>query len=117
LGLLVSGFLVYALVYVGFALVQQSWQIWGLFALYGLHLGLSQGVLLALVADTVPTELRGTAFGFLNLVIGIALLPASLLAGYLWESFGPSTPFIAGSIFAAMAALGLGIYQYRFHAV
>jgi MFS family permease len=83
LGLLISGFLVYALVYVGFALVQQSWQIWGLFALYGLHLGLSQGVLLALVADTVPTELRGTAFGFLNLVIGIALLPASLLAGYL----------------------------------
>jgi MFS family permease len=117
LGLLVSGFLLYALVYLGFALVQQSWQIWGLFALYGLHLGLSQGILLALVADTVPNELRGTAFGLLNLVIGIALLPASLLAGYLWEAFGPSTTFMAGSIFALLAILGLGVYQYRFRSV
>jgi MFS family permease len=117
LGLLVSGFLVYAIAYLGFALVQQSWQVWGLFALYGLHLGLSQGILLALVADTVPIELRGTAFGFLNLIIGIALLPASLLAGYLWESFGPSTTFIAGSIFAAVAVFGLGVYHYKFRAV
>lgn len=116
-GLLVSGFLVYAIAYLGFAFVQHPWQVWGLFALYGLHLGMSQGILLALVADTVPTELRGTAFGFLNLVIGIALLPASLLAGYLWESFGPSTTFIAGSIFAAVAVLGLGVYQYKFRTV
>ncbi|MGA7951895.1 MAG: hypothetical protein WCA07_00090, partial [Gloeobacterales cyanobacterium] len=65
----------------------------------------------------VPIELRGTAFGFLNLVIGIALLPASLLAGYLWESFGPSSTFITGSIFAALAVLGLGVYQYRFRTV
>jgi MFS family permease len=117
LGLLVSGFLIYALAYLGFAFVQQPWQVWGLFGLYGLHLGLSQGILLALVADTVPLELRGTAFGFLNLVVGIALLPASLLAGYLWESVAPSATFIAGSLFAVLAVLGLSLYQYKFRAI
>jgi MFS family permease len=114
LGLLVSGFLIYALAYLGFAFVQQPWQVWGLFALYGLHLGMSQGILLALVADTVPLELRGTAFGFLNLVVGIALLPASLLAGYLWQSVAPSATFLAGGFFAVLAVLGLSIYQYKF---
>ncbi len=117
LELLVSGFLIYALAYLGFAFVQQPWQVWGLFALYGLHLGLSQGILLALIADTVPLELRGTAFGFLNLVVGIALLPASLLAGYLWESVAPSATFIAGSFFAVLAVLGLSLYQYKFRAI
>lgn len=105
-GLLVGGFSLYALVYLGFAFVQAPWQVWGLFALYGLHLGISQGVLLALVADKVPPNLRGTAFGFINLAIGAALLPASLLAGGLWQRFGAKTTFIAGSIFA-VAATGL----------
>jgi MFS family permease len=117
LGLLVSGFLIYALAYLGFAFVQQPWQVWGLFGLYGLHLGMSQGILLALVADTVPLELRGTAFGFLNLVVGIALLPASLLAGYLWQSVAPSATFLAGGFFAVLAVLGLSIYQYKFRAI
>ncbi|BAY63597.1 major facilitator transporter (plasmid) [Tolypothrix tenuis PCC 7101] len=72
-------------VYLGFAFVQAAWQVWVLFALYGLHLGMSQGVLLALVAHKVPGALRGTAFGFLNLAVGIALLPASILAGELWQ--------------------------------
>ncbi len=117
LGLLVSGFLIYALAYLGFAFVQQPWQVWGLFALYGLHLGMSQGILLALVADTVPLELRGTAFGFLNLVVGIALLPASLLAGYLWQSVAPSATFLAGGFFAVLAVLSLSIYQYKFRAI
>jgi MFS family permease len=103
LGLLVGGFLVYAVTYLGFAFVDAPWQIWGLFALYGLHQGMSQGVLLALVADKVPSHLRGTAFGFINLAIGIALLPASLFAGILWELFSPKAPFIAGSILALSA--------------
>lgn len=103
--LLVGGFLVYALVYLGFAFVQASWQVWGLFALYGLHLGMSQGVLLALVANRVPTALRGTAFGFLNLAVGVALLPASLLAGGLWQAFGSGATFVVGSIFALLAVL------------
>lgn len=102
-GLLVSGFSLYALVYLGFAFVQAPWQVWGLFALYGLHLGMSQGVLLALIADKVPPNLRGTAFGFINLAIGAALLPASLLAGSLWQKFGAGATFMVGSIFAVAA--------------
>lgn len=73
LGLLVGGFSLYALTYLGFALVNSSWQAWVLFGLYGLHQGMSQGVLLAMVADTVPYNLCGTAFGLINLAAGIAL--------------------------------------------
>ncbi|MBE9036157.1 MFS transporter [aff. Roholtiella sp. LEGE 12411] len=104
-GLLVGGFLLYALVYLGFAFVQAPWQVWGLFALYGLHLGMSQGLLLALVANSIPANLRGTAFGFLNLAVGLALLPASLLAGGLWQTLGAEATFIAGSFFAIAAVL------------
>jgi MFS family permease len=103
--LLVGGFFLYALVYLGFALVQAPWQVWGLFALYGLHLGMSQGLLLALVANSIPANLRGTAFGFLNLAVGLALLPASLLAGGLWQTLGAEATFIAGSFFAITAVL------------
>jgi MFS family permease len=60
--------------------------------------------LLALVADQVPAELRGTAFGLINLMTGIALLPASLIAGMLWQQIGPSAPFVMGSGFAIIAA-------------
>ncbi|MDZ7969489.1 MAG: MFS transporter [Nostoc sp. DedSLP03] len=104
-GLLVGGFLLYALVYLGFAFVQTPWQAWGLFALYGLHLGMSKGLLLALVANSIPANLRGTAFGFLNLAVGLALLPASLLAGGLWQTLGAEATFIAGSLFALAAVL------------
>lgn len=104
-GLLMSGFSLYALLYLGFAFVQASWQVWGLFTCYGLYLGMSQGVLRALVADKVAPEVRGTAFGFINLATGIALLPASLLAGFLWQNLGSEATFIAGSIFAVVATL------------
>ncbi len=111
-GLLMSGFSLYALVYLGFAFVQASWQVWGLFACYGLYLGISQGVLRALVADKVAPEVRGTAFGFINLATGIALLPASLLAGFLWQRLGSEATFLAGSIFAVAATLLLAL-SYR----
>lgn len=105
LGLLVSGFLLFALVYLGFAFAQAPWQIWILFAFYGLYLGLSQGLLLALVADQVPVALRGTAFGLINLVTGAVLLPASLLAGSLWQRISPQSTFVLGSVFAFAAAI------------
>jgi MFS family permease len=73
--------------------------------LWGLHLGFSQGLLSALVADTAPEDLRGTAFGLFNLVSGVALLVASVLAGWLWQSFGATSTFIAGAAFSGIAIL------------
>jgi MFS family permease len=73
--------------------------------LWGLHLGLSQGLLSALVADTAPVDLRGTAFGLFNLVTGGALLIASVLAGWLWHDFGPMATFLAGAVFSGFAVL------------
>jgi MFS family permease len=75
-------------------------------ALWGLHMGMTQGLLSALVADEAPQNLRATAFGVFNFASGIALLLASLIAGFLWEQIGPSTTFIAG---AGFAALGLSV--------
>lgn len=103
IGLLGNGLLLYALTYLGFAFAHQTWQVWLLFALYGLHQGMSQGILAALVADRVPANLRGTAFGAINLAIGFALLPASLIAGTLWQTVGSRATFICGSIFALSA--------------
>jgi MFS family permease len=76
-------------------------------ALWGLHMGLTQGLLSALVADTAPADLRGTAFGVFNLATGVFLLLASALAGLLWSIYGPGTTFIAGAVFTAVAAVGL----------
>jgi MFS family permease len=73
--------------------------------LWGLYLGLSQGLLSALVADTAPGDLRGTAFGLFNLVTGGALLIASVLAGWLWHAFGPTATFLAGAAFSGFAVI------------
>ena len=75
--------------------------------LWGLHMGLTQGLLTALVADTAPAELRGTAYGFFNLLGGIAMLAASVIAGSLWDNAGPRAAFLAGAGFAAIALAGL----------
>ncbi len=82
-------------------------------ALWGLHMALTQGPLAKLVADTSQPELRGTAFGFFNLVSGLALLLASVIAGVLWNAFGASAPFIAGAVFAGIAAAGLFLYRMK----
>ena len=76
-------------------------------ALWGLHMALTQGLLAKLVADTAPAELLGTGFGVFNLVSGIALLLASVIAGTLWSAFGAAATFLAGAVFAAVAAIGL----------
>jgi MFS family permease len=75
--------------------------------LWGLHMGLTQGLLAALVAKVAPADMRGTAFGLFNLVSGIALLVASVLAGWLWDAQGPAMTFYAGAIFTTIAAAGL----------
>jgi MFS family permease len=82
-------------------------------ALWGLHMGFTQGSFAALIADTAPAELRGTAFGVFNLVTGLALLLASVVAGLLWDRFGPQGTFLVGAAFALIALLGLMVMQTR----
>ncbi|HSB81890.1 MAG TPA: MFS transporter [Candidatus Methylomirabilis sp.] len=100
-----AGWLVYASVYDGFALVARAQQIWGLFLVYGLYFGLTEGVEKALVADLVPAELRASAFGVYHTAIGIVALPASLLTGWLWQGFGAGFAFGTGAALAAGAAV------------
>jgi MFS family permease len=76
-------------------------------------MGLTQGVLAALVAQAAPSDLRGTAFGLFNLVSGIALLVASALAGWLWAVYGPALTFLAGASFTALSLLGLWLRPTR----
>jgi len=82
-------------------------------AFWGLHMAFTQGLLSKLVADTAPADLRGTAFGVFNLVSGVSLFLASLLAGSLWTAFGAPAPFVAGAGFALLAAAGLMFYRYK----
>ena len=81
--------------------------------LWGLHMGFTQGLLAALVADSAPPELRGTAFGMFNLLGGIALLAASVIAGALWDVAGPKWTFLVGAAFTALALLGLLATRHR----
>jgi MFS family permease len=81
-------------------------------ALWGLHMGFTQGLLATLVADTAPPELRGTAYGFFNFFSGLALLVASLLAGALWDKLGPQSTFLGGAVFAAVALAGLAATRH-----
>jgi MFS family permease len=111
-GTIAAGWLVYACVYAGFALAVSAWQIWGLFLVYGLYFGLTEGVEKALVADLVPAELRASAFGVYHTAIGTVALPASLLTGWLWQAYGAGLAFGAGAALAAGAAvLLLGVWS------
>lgn len=110
--LLVGGWLVYGALYLGFAAAADAWQVWALFALYGLYYAAAEGTAKAFVADLVPPAQRGTAYGFYNATVGLMALPASVLAGALWQGiggwpgFGPAAPFIAGAGLA-LTACGL----------
>ena len=82
--------------------------------LWGLHLGMTQGLLVAMVANTVPADLRGTAYGFFNLASGGAMLIASVLAGFLWDQMGASSTFYAGAMLCGIALTGLILYQLQY---
>ena len=107
---IVSGWLLYGLVYLGFALAGSGWQVWMLYALYGIYYGVTEGAARALVADIVRPDQRGTAYGLFNAVVGVTALPASVLAGLLWRGlgtwrgFGASAPFLFGATLALLAA-------------
>lgn len=89
------------------ALAANAWQVYAGTALWGLHMALTQGLFAKLVADHAPADLRGTAFGMFNLISGVALLLASLLAGWLWESYGPAMTFLGGAVLAVLTTIGL----------
>ena len=105
--LIFAGWIVYALVYLGFAFVSAPWQAWALFVIYGMYFGLTEGVEKALVADLVADDKRGTAFGFYNLAFGITVFPASLIFGLLWDKFGSATAFIISACISVVAAVAL----------
>jgi MFS family permease len=103
--LIVSGWILYAAVYAGFAFVSNPFSVWALFLVYGIYFGLAEGAEKALVADLVKPEQRGTAYGLYNLAFGITVLPASLLMGTLWDWRGPKTAFLISAMLGATAAL------------
>jgi MFS family permease len=115
--LIVGGWLAYAAIYLGFALAGKGWHVWALYALYGVYYGLAYGTAKAMVADLVPAHLRGTAYGTYNTVLGVLDLPASLIAGLLWQGagrwagFGASAPFFFGAGAALLAAVMLMLWQ------
>jgi MFS family permease len=98
-------------IYFGFGLAQNGWQVWVMYAIYGVYYGMAFGTSNALIADLVPAELRGTAYGTYNFVLGILAFPASAIAGVLWQGigswggFGPSAPFYFGAALALLAAI------------
>jgi MFS family permease len=104
-GLITGGWLLYAAIYAGFAAGGGPGWVWALFGVYGVYFGLTEGAERALVADLVPAEVRGTAFGFYNLVIGVAALPASLMVGFLWQRFGAEAALLTGAGLSLLAAV------------
>jgi MFS family permease len=103
--LIVSGWILYAAVYAGFAFVSNDISVWILFLIYGIYFGLAEGAEKALVADLVRPEQRGTAYGLYNLAFGITVLPASLLMGGLWDWRGPQIAFLVSATLGATAAV------------
>ena len=117
--LVIGGWLVYALIYYGFALAGKGWHVWVLYTLYGVYYGLSYGTAKAMIADIVPETVRGTAYGTYNAVLGILDLPASLIAGVLWDGlpaigfkgFGAPAPFLFGATLALVAAIAMWLWK------
>lgn len=103
--LIVGGWILYSVVYFAFGLATAAWQAWALFAIYGIFYGMTEGTEKALVADLVPRARRGAAFGWYNLAIGLAALPASLIFGAIWDASGAPSAFAFGATLALLAAL------------
>jgi MFS family permease len=108
--LILTGWMLYALIYVGFALVSATWMVWALFAVYGIYFGCTEGVEKAMVADLVAPEKRGTAFGFYNLVIGLGALPASLLLGLLWQRYSAEFALLTSAMISLIAVVLFALF-------
>ncbi|MFD0826281.1 MFS transporter [Neobacillus sp. M.A.Huq-85] len=102
---LIFGLLIFAVIYFGFGIVKSVPWIWVLFVFYGFYYAFTEGIQKAYIADIVPEGQRGTAMGTFNAMTGLAALPASILAGFLWQAFGPIAAFGTSSVIAVIAAL------------
>jgi MFS family permease len=105
------GWSAYALVYLGFAFASRAYMIWPLYAFYGIYYAANLGVAKAFLADIVSPDHRGRAFGIYGTAVGLATLPASFFAGFLWDKFGPQYPFCFGAIIAALASILLWLFS------
>jgi len=105
--MILSGWFVYFLTYLGFAYFNEYYLIYLLFIIYGLYFGLTEGVEKALVVDIVPKENIGTAFGFYNLSLGIATLPASIIFGFIWKTYSFRAAFLTGALISIISAIML----------
>ena len=108
---LLSGWIIYALVYLGFAFASEAGHVWLLFIVYGVHFGLVEGTEKALVADIASKDQRGTAFGAYNLTVSAAALPASIIFGVIWDRAGASVAFQFGAATALVASVGLSFWS------
>ncbi|MEW6143159.1 MAG: MFS transporter [Chloroflexota bacterium] len=109
-GVIIIGWLVFAAVRLGFTAATAHWHVWLLFAAWGLYYALTEGVARAFVADLVPSKRRGTAYGIYYAALGIGLLPASVIAGWLWQTFTPAAPFAFSSALAVLSIIGLAVF-------
>jgi MFS family permease len=103
--LVVLGYLIYGAVYLGFSLVRGPQFVWFLFAVYGMYYAMTEGVIRAWIADLVPSSSRGSVFGVFNWLVGVAALPASLVAGWLWRHYSPPAPFFVSALLSFSAAI------------
>jgi MFS family permease len=107
---IILGWIAYAIAYLGFGLAHLPYQIWLLFAFYGIYYATTEGVAKAYIADVTTPEHRGKAYGIYNSLIGLVTLPASIIAGFMWDKISPSAPFLFGSGIAIISVILLFIY-------
>jgi MFS family permease len=107
---IILGWFIYSLAYLGFAVSSSIWQIYLLFALYGVYYGIVEGAARAFIADMAPAEKRGTAYGLYHGVVGLTLVAASLIAGVLWDNVSVAAPFYLGAGLAFAAMLGIVVF-------
>lgn len=102
--IILAGFILFGFIYWGFAIASEQKHIWGLFLLYGVFMGLTEGIQKAYLATIIPDELKATGYGIYNTFVGIAVLPASLIGGWLWDKYGSHATFYYGTATAFVSA-------------
>lgn len=102
---ILTGFLLFGIIYWGFAVSSERWHIWGLFMLYGVFMGLTEGIHKAYLGTVIPEGIKATGYGIYGTFVGLAVLPASIIGGYLWDKIGPQATFYYGSATAFISAL------------